>query len=174
MKNFYILSLLLAALAVQGCASGRSSSAYDRDQARRAHDVMMGMIEDIRSVKIEGTSGVVGTTAGTAVGAIGGGAVGGGRGSHIAAVIGGLIGGLVGAAAEEGYTQRDGWELIVRQDDGRVISVVQEVRHDEIFKIGSRVRVITDPNGVARVANISYSPQSIQAPPLTGYLQNPS
>lgn len=129
----------LTALTV-ACASSNSGSVYKRDDARKVQTVRTGVVESVRTVKLEGTKSPVGTVAGGAIGGIAGSSVGGGRGSAIAAVIGAVVGGLVGSAAEEGITRKDGLEITVKLDGGALIAIVQEA--DEQFNPGDRVRIV--------------------------------
>lgn len=149
-KMMKVLTILLAALVVAGCASSKSGSVYSRDEARREATVRMGTLESVRAVMIEGTKTPVGTVAGGAVGGIAGSSIGGGRGSAVAAVLGAVAGGLVGSAAEEGITRRQGVELTVRLDNGEMRAIVQEA--DETFTVGERVRLVSQ-GGVTRVTH---------------------
>lgn len=147
MKHSYALALLPALLA--GCASGLGGADYERTEARRVQEVKMGVVESVRSVKLEGTQSGVGAVAGGVVGGIAGSNVGGGKGSAIAATLGALAGGLAGAAAEEVATRKPGIEITVRLDGGRTIAIVQEDT-GESFNPGDRVRVL-ESGGQARV-----------------------
>lgn len=140
-----LLSLLLVA-----CASSNSGSVYKREDARKVQTVKTGIVESVRSVKLEGTKSPVGTIAGGAIGGIAGGSVGGGRGSAIAAVIGAVAGGLVGSATEEVVTRKDAIEITVKLDGGGLVAIVQEA--DEAFSAGQRVR-ITENSDTSRVTH---------------------
>ncbi len=142
---------LAVPLLLAGCQSTLTGDYYSRDDARRIQTVQYGSVESTRPVVIEGTKTPVGTIAGGAVGGIAGSAVGGGKGSAVAAVIGVVAGGVAGAAAEEGLTRRQGVDITVHLDSGRVISVVQEATPQDTFRVGDRVRVLT-VNGETRVA----------------------
>lgn len=134
-----IFSVLLAA-----CASSNSGSVYKRDDARKVHTVKTGVVESVRTVKLEGTKSPVGTIAGGAIGGIAGGAVGSGRGSSIMAVLGALAGGLAGSAAEEVVTSKDALEITVKLDGGGLVAIVQE--DDEDFNPGDTVRIVENSN----------------------------
>jgi outer membrane lipoprotein SlyB len=142
---------LAATLLLAGCQSTLTGDYYSRDDARRIQTVQYGSVEATRPVVIEGTKTAVGPVAGGAVGGIAGSTVGGGKGSSIAAVVGAVAGGVAGAAAEEGLTRRQGIDITVRLDGGRVISVVQEQTPQSTFRVGDRVRVLT-LNGETRIA----------------------
>ncbi|MGP1717391.1 MAG: glycine zipper 2TM domain-containing protein [Methylophilus sp.] len=122
------------------CASSNSGSVYSRDEARKTQTVKTGVVESVRSVKLEGTKSPVGTVAGGAVGGIAGSSIGGGKGSIIAAVIGAVAGGLAGSAIEEGVTRKNAYEITVKLDGGNLVSIVQEA--DEQFAPGDRVRIV--------------------------------
>jgi len=151
MKNqikILIIAFFALLLAV-GCASSRSGQSYTRDQARQKQTVQMGTVEGIAAVQIEGTKTPVGVVAGAAVGGVLGGSIGHGWGSVLAGTAGAVAGGLAGGAVEEEVTKKDGIEITVSLDSGETIAIVQEA--DEPFRIGDRVRVLTGPDGTARV-----------------------
>ena len=84
------------------------------------------------------------------VGGVAGSNVGGGKGSIIGTVVGAVAGGLAGSAIEEGVTRREGVEITVRLDGGRLLAIVQEA--DEAFRPGERVRVLSG-GGSTRVSH---------------------
>ncbi|MEW6676771.1 MAG: glycine zipper domain-containing protein [Pseudomonadota bacterium] len=150
-KTFAILAAGLVGLGqLAGCASGLGSSDYERTEARRVYEVKMGVVESVRTVRLEGTDSGVGAVAGGAIGGIAGSSVGGGKGAAIGAVVGAVAGGLGGAAAEEALTRKPGLEITVRLDSGRTIAVVQEDT-GESFARGDRVRVL-ESGGQARIS----------------------
>ena len=138
-----ILNLFLVALTsvfLAACASSNSGSVYSRDDARKVQTIKTGVVESVRTVKLEGTKSPIGTVAGGAIGGIAGSSIGGGRGSAIAAIIGAVAGGLAGSAVEEGVTRKDGMEITVKLDGGSMIAIVQEA--DEQFRPGDKVRIV--------------------------------
>lgn len=147
-KWFWLLPL---AILSAGCASGLGSGDYERHETRRVYEVRMGVVENVRSVRIEGTASGIGAASGAAVGGIAGSSVGGGKGQAIGAVVGAVAGGVAGAAAEEAITRKPGLEITVRLDSGRIIAVVQEDT-GERFAVGERVRVL-ESGGQARVTH---------------------
>lgn len=150
MKTFHLIALLGLCGLVTACASSKSGDVYSRDQTQQVQTVKMGVVESVRSVKIEGTKTPIGAGAGAAIGGVAGSTVGGGKGSTIAAIAGAVAGGLAGAAAEEGLTREDGLELTVKLDSGATIAIVQEA--DEQFEPGDRVRVL-EGGGATRVSH---------------------
>ncbi|HEY8354705.1 MAG TPA: glycine zipper 2TM domain-containing protein [Methylophilaceae bacterium] len=150
MRIRHLLVLLALPLFLAACASSQSGSVYSRDEARKVQTIRMGVVESVRTVRIEGTKSPVGTVAGGAVGGIAGSSIGHGRGSAVGAVVGAVVGGLAGAAAEEGLTRKDGLEITVKLDNGNLVAVVQEA--DEQFHPGERVRLI-ESGGTTRVSH---------------------
>lgn len=140
MKFSKLLLVATLSVLVAACASSNSGSVYKRDDARKVQTVKTGVVESVRSVKLEGTKSPVGTIAGGAIGGIAGGSIGHGAGSTIAAVIGAVAGGLAGSAVEEGVTRKDALEITVKLDGGAMIAIVQEA--DEQFHPGDKVRII--------------------------------
>ena len=136
--------------ALGGCASSMSGGAYSREQARQVQEVQMGVVESVRHVKIEGTKSPVGTGAGAVVGGIAGSNIGSGKGSTVGTILGAVAGGVAGSMIEEGVMSKDGLEITVKLDNGRMIAVTQEA--DEQFRIGERIRVLSG-GGVTRVTH---------------------
>jgi outer membrane lipoprotein SlyB len=140
MRTIQYLLVGFLSLCLLACASSNSGSVYSRDEARKTQTVKTGVVESVRSVKLEGTKSPVGTIAGGTVGGVAGSSVGGGRGSAIMAILGAVAGGLLGSAAEEGITRKDAFEITVKLDGGSMVAVVQEA--DEVFKAGDKVRLV--------------------------------
>ena len=144
MNKITVLAALLAVGLLSGCAQqGLYGTSYSRDQVRQAQTVQYGTIESVTPVVIEGRDdGVVGAGTGAVVGGIAGSQVGGGSGRQLATVVGAVAGGLVGQRVEKSATTRQGQEVTIRLDSGRVVSVVQEVENDQFFHPGERIRVL--------------------------------
>jgi outer membrane lipoprotein SlyB len=143
------LAIALVLSAFAGCAPSREGRVYSRQQARVVHDVHFGTVLQVEPVTIEGTKSGMGTLGGALVGGILGSLVGGGRGRTLTTVGGALGGAAVGTAGEETATRRDAVEISVELENGEIISIVQEP--DDMFRVGDRVRVLTAPDGSARV-----------------------
>lgn len=149
-RVFKWIAVAVIAGVLGACASSNSGNVYSRDEARKAQTVKTGVVESVRSVKLEGTKSPVGTIAGGAIGGIAGSSVGGGKGSAIAAVIGAVAGGLAGSAAEEAVTRKNAYEITVKLDGGGLVAIVQEA--DEQFNAGDRVRIVEN-GGTSRVSH---------------------
>ncbi len=135
-----------------GCAPDPASpDVYSPAQAMREQTVRMGVIEEVRMVKIdEGESGL-GVLGGGAAGAVAGSQLGKGRGALLAAIAGGLVGALAGHVADQAYNTSQGLELTVRLDNGEIRSITQ-AGTGEAFKAGDRVRLLSS-GGKTRVTH---------------------
>ena len=72
--------------------------------------------------------------------AISGVTIGSGNGSFLATVLGGLIGAGAGYLAEDSLKSREGVEYVIRTDDGRIVTLVQNrERGEELLPGDSRV-----------------------------------
>ena len=140
----------ISAMIIFGCASSQSGDVYSRNQAQKSQTVVAGTVESVKQVTIEGSKTPVGTIAGGVAGGALGSTIGGGSGRTVATVAGALIGAVAGAVAEEGLTRKAGLEIVINQDNGHTIVVVQEA--DVSFVSGDRVRIITAPDGTTRVS----------------------
>jgi outer membrane lipoprotein SlyB len=153
MKHQYLLKttfILMIVCLLNACATSNSGNVYSRDEARKIQTIRKGVVESVRTVKLEGTKTPVGTAAGAVIGGVAGSSIGDGKGSAIAAVIGALAGGLLGSAAEEGITRKDAFEITVKLESGSLVAIVQEA--DEKFSPGDNVRLIEN-GGVTRVSH---------------------
>lgn len=152
MKKQVILTALIAAFAVTGCAnkSVYSGNVYTGSQAKEVRAISYGTIVSVREVQIQApSSGVIGTTAGGAIGGIAGSSMGGGRGSDLLGVLVGTVGAVVGNKIEQGLSKVTSLEMVIRKDDGSEIVVVQ--KKEAGLTRGARVRLV----GTASDVNVS-------------------
>ena len=136
---------------LSGCMSSLTGDSYSREDARAIQQVEYATVEGVQPVVIEGTKTPVGAVIGGVMGGLAGQAVGAGLGKTAATVAGAAAGAMAGAGAEEAYTRRQGDEITLRLENGKVISLVQERSPNIQFKVGDRVRILRR-NGVIRVA----------------------
>lgn len=148
MKKYIVITII--GILLSACASSNSGHVYSRDETRQQQAIKTGVVESVRTVKIEGTKTPIGTVAGGAIGGIAGANTGRGFGSQLLAIAGAVAGGIVGSAAEEQLTRKDGLEITVKLDNGGLIAIVQEA--DEAFKAGDTVRIVESGN-VSRVSH---------------------
>lgn len=140
--------LLAASLGLAACASddtrqGAAAAAAPAAGFGHAADTSYGTIVSVRPVAVQGQTSGAGALGGAAVGAAAGSFVGGSdvRGNILGAIGGAIIGGVAGNAAEARIGQTRTVEIIIREDAGGTISVVQP--NEQNFQPGERV-VITN------------------------------
>jgi outer membrane lipoprotein SlyB len=147
-----LAAAVASAVALAGCATpSQSGGAYSQSQSRHEMTVRLGVVESVRTVRIEGNRDTpAGTIAGGAVGAAVGGNVGGGRGQSLGAIVGAVAGAVAGNAIERNVTEKNGIEITVKLEGGQLIAITQEA--DEQFRPGERVRVLSG-GGTTRVSH---------------------
>ena len=93
-----------------------------------------------RPIKVSTQNGA-GTAIGGIAGGIAGSQIGGGHTAHqLGAVGGAILGGFAGNAAQEGLTSQQGYEYIVRLDNGNTVSTTQGA--DVLLNPGQRCQII--------------------------------
>lgn len=153
LRSFFLIAGLIATVAISGCVNSRlTGDTYSKADARKVQEVRFGQVLSVKPVVIEGNrDGAAGNLGGTVIGGIAGNTVGDGRGQAIATVVGAIVGGVVGKTTEEKLTRKQGQEIQIEMDSGRILSVVQEVKDNAFFNAGDRVRLL-ELNGVTRVS----------------------
>jgi len=132
------VGIVLAALAA--CGPDYSPNTYSSTAVQQANKVEPGVIVGVRRIDIA-TAGTTGTVAGAAAGGIAGAAVPeSGVGSALSALGGGLVGGLVGNTVDRKINDTFGYEYIVRETKGDMVSVTQ--KDEAPLAIGLHVLVI--------------------------------
>lgn len=140
----YIFSVLLSVLTIAVITACRNTTntntTYDAAEIGQEADVSEGKIISMRQVKLNRDN-----TVGTAGGAIAGGAlgsqVGGNNAVGVAGAIGGaIIGGVIGNAVEDGISNTDAIEFIIKKSNGKSIAVVQT--NEENLQVGEKVLII--------------------------------
>ena len=147
-----VLVVVLACAVAVGCGPQQSSlsgSTYSRDSARQVQTFTEGEVVMVREVTIQGKAGAAGAVAGGVMGYAVGNLFGGGRGRTLARSAGTVGGAAAGGAAQKAATTEKGLEITVKLDSGQTITVVQAA--DRVFRVGDEVKVLTRPDGTARV-----------------------
>ena len=141
MKQFILLITYICFLT--SCTnSSLKPDTYDRDSSQRISNVLYGEVVSLKRVSIEGET-KSGTIVGGLVGAAAGSQVSDSKPeSEIGAVLGGAIGATIGGNVSKNIQSVEGIQLTINMDDGRTISVVQEIS-DYKFEVGDLVEVIT-------------------------------
>ena len=130
----------LLPLSLTGCSQGYSPNTYASAAAQQEATVQRGVIVGVRPVLIS-ADGTIGAAAGGAVGGVAGAQVPGGAVTTTLGAVGGaVIGGLGGIAAEQAVADAKGWEYIVQETGGTLVSVTQTSKVE--LPIGLHVLVI--------------------------------
>lgn len=155
--SFYLLAF---AFALVGCGPDYSPNVYSGDAVQQAEKVESGVVIGFRQIEIR-SDGTVGAVAGGAAGGVLGTQVGDdGAMRALGAVGGALAGGLVGTTVEHTTGDTTGWEYIVREAKGDLVSVTQ--RQDKPIEVGQKVLVI-----FGKQARIVADYTTASAPPPT-------
>jgi len=137
----------LAALALAGTLAGcatppESGNVYGSYETMHEQTVRMGIVESIRNVVIASPESGVGTVSGAALGGLAGSEIGGGKGAIATGILGAVGGGLFGQHVEHGASNRPGFEITVRLENGELRAITQPA--DEMFRPGERVRLVSN------------------------------
>ena len=131
-RTHYFALLIVALIAVAGCAQQPTYQVYNQPVAR------VGTVESIRQVDREkyapGTGAVTGALIGGGLGSI----AGQGWGKAAAVIVGAVGGGIVGNELQKNQTELI-WEIGIRYDDGGYGTITQA--QSPGLRIGDRVRV---------------------------------
>jgi len=155
MKRWMVVAVLTAGVVIMaaGCATtGQGSKTYTTGQAQRAQSVEYGTVLAVADVTIQAEPTGAGGVGGAVVGGILGHAISGRSGpttQRLGTTVGALGGAAAGSAAEKAMGTKEGVEIEVQLDDGRIFVVVQE--KDDQYAVGDSVRVITSGDGTMRV-----------------------
>lgn len=154
---FGLLGLILA--AVVGCTPDYSPNTYDSAAVQQANKVDRGVVIGFREVKIS-DDGTIGTVTGGAAGGI----LGAQTDSPVlptalTALGATVVGGFVGATIQHTTGDTTGWEYIVREPNGDLVSVTQ--REPQPIPVGQNVLVIEGKQ--ARIV-ADYSSPALEAP----------
>ncbi|MDJ0942155.1 MAG: hypothetical protein QNJ30_01725 [Kiloniellales bacterium] len=134
-----LFAVLLVPMFLGACGTS-SSDTYDAEDVGKVLSTAEGTVLSSREVEIEGSTGPVGALAGGAAGGATGYGLTGGSGPIT--VLGALVGAGAGYLAESTFNDRDGYEYVVRMDDGRVVTLVQNRGdQEEPIKDGAPVLV---------------------------------
>jgi outer membrane lipoprotein SlyB len=139
-KFLLVVATTAVVAALVGCAVPKDSNkVYGRNALSSATRTIEGQIVSKRSVQVDPSSGVGGTTGG-ALGAIAGSGVGSNSRDNLAgAVIGAVAGATIGAAIDSAGSKIDAFEYIVKSDVAGLLTIVQT---DNEFLVGQKVYVI--------------------------------
>jgi outer membrane lipoprotein SlyB len=132
-----VTATLAASLAACASNGGGTRVVSSAPYSTTCYDC--GIVESITQVQTSGTSSGGGAVLGGIVGGVVGSQVGDGDGKK-AATVAGVVGGAVAGNAIEKNMAKTGYEISVRMDDGRRLTVTQG-SIDSGLRSGSRVRL---------------------------------
>lgn len=131
---------------------------------QQANKVVRGTVVGYRQVTID-ASGTVGTVAGGATGGILGAQAGDTSVTEALGGVGGaLAGGMIGNAFEHAVGKSTGWEYIVQEDKGLLVSVTQ--RQETPLPVGQHVLVI-EGKQARIIPDYSIASTTPKSPPKT-------
>ena len=139
-KYALLLALPLTAAGIAGCASDIDSNYYSTGSVGQVSQAQGCTVVSVRPIKVSTQNGA-GTAIGGIAGGIAGSQIGGGNTAHLLGAVGGaFLGGFAGNAAQEGLTSQQGYEYIVRLDNGNTVSTTQGA--DVLLNPGQRCQII--------------------------------
>ena len=139
-KYALLLALPLTAAGIAGCASDIDSNYYSTGSVGQVSQAQGCTVVSVRQIKVSTQNGA-GTAIGGIAGGIAGSQIGGGNTAHLLGAVGGaILGGFAGNAAQEGLTSQQGYEYIVRLDNGNTVSTTQGA--DVLLNPGQRCQII--------------------------------
>lgn len=123
-------------------------AAYDRNQAVPVEKVLYGYVESVKNItekqlvadKNQGWR----TFGGALIGGVIGHQFGGGSGQDVATVLGALLGGGIANqyGNQEYYLEYKLVEMMIKQEDGTQVMIIQDLDTGMVFKAGDEVRVV--------------------------------
>ena len=139
-KYALLLALPLTAAGIAGWASDIDSNYYSTGSVGQVSQAQGCTVVSVRPIKVSTQNGA-GTAIGGIAGGIAGSQIGGGNTAHLLGAVGGaILGGFAGNAAQEGLTSQQGYEYIVRLDNGNTVSTTQGA--DVLLNPGQRCQII--------------------------------
>lgn len=164
--------VVLAPLVLAAC-SHPTSNTYDAVDVGRTIETVQAAVVSSRTVEITGETNTVGPAAGGIGAAATTGALVNGKGSGLLAVVAGLVGAGAGYLVQQSANDREGIEYVLKMDDGRTVTLVQNREDDEeplpdgspvLVQLNGRyTRVIADPTVEDAANEIWVDPDNIEA-----------
>lgn len=140
MRKIVLLATAALIMPIAACTSDISSSHYSTSSVGAVAQVVAGTVVSVRQITVSSEDNNAGTLIGGALGGIGGSTIGGGSTAHALGAVGGaVIGGIAGNAAQRGLSSQQGYEYVVRLDNGNMLTVTQG--NDVLLNPGQRCYV---------------------------------
>ncbi len=158
--------VVLVPLALAAC-SHPSSDTYDAGAVGRTIETAKASVVTSRVVEVTGETNLVGPAAGGVAAAATTGALVRGKGSGALQVLAGLIGAGAGYAIQKTANDREGIEYVLKMDDGRTVTLVQN-REDEEEPLPNGSPVLVQLNG--SYTRIIADPTTEETPPTQAWV----
>lgn len=140
----------MVSVVLVGCSSNGQET-YSHNEANRIQTTLVGTIEHVEVVNVDGTSSWKGTLTGSVLGGLLGSTIGNGWGRVVGSAVGSIGGGFAGAGVERQLTKDEGLKMSIREEGGNVFSVIIVPKKGESFKVGEKVKVISSSSGAVTV-----------------------
>lgn len=144
-----IVSSLLAFVTATAWAAP-----YERNTARPVDRVVFGQVDSVRNITqsqvVESEYGGWKTLGGAVLGGLLGNQFGGGHGREIATAVGALAGAVAAKQYQSGGSTVENQlvELLIRNEQGELINVIQDYDPAMLFASGDKVRILYFGDGV--------------------------
>lgn len=126
MHKILFTAAMALVLPLAACTSDISSSHYSAGSVGSVAQTMGGTVVSVRQITVSSEDNNAGTLIGGAMGGVAGSQIGGGSTAHILGAVGGaVIGGIAGNAAQRGLSSQNGYEYVIRLDNGSMVTVAQ-------------------------------------------------
>lgn len=146
-RKLFLILMMFISLLLMACSSNQEQS-Y---QANTIQNVMVGTVESVEIVKVDGKSSWIGATSGSIAGGLLGTTLGNGWGRLATSIAGSVAGSLAGSGVERELTRGEGLKMSVRKENGSSFSVVFVPEQGQVFKVGDKVRVISNSSGAVQI-----------------------
>lgn len=145
MKKLLVSAAVISlTLGLTACQESQSQNVYSASEAGKQTDIEYGVIKAIKHVKVQDQNSGIGAIGGAAAGGVAGSTLGGGKGSILTAIGGALVGGLAGNAVENQIGNKVGIQYIIKKDNGKTVSIVQNIgKDDKPLHVGQHVMIQT-------------------------------
>lgn len=145
MKKLLNAFVCISFLALAACADNQGQNVYNAGEVGKQSDIEYGVIKSVKHVKVQKEKGTgIGAVGGATAGGLAGSQVGNGSGSVAGAVAGVLVGAIAGEMAERKLAEQVGIQYVIRKENGKTVSIVQNIdKDDEPLRVGQRVMIQT-------------------------------
>lgn len=138
-----LIAAFLALSLLTACAANQGQNVYNEGEVGKQANIEFGVIKAVKHVKVQKEKGTgIGAVGGATAGGLAGSQVGNGNGSVAGAVAGVLVGAIAGEMAERKLAEQVGIQYIIRKENGKTVSIVQNInKDDEPLHVGQKVMI---------------------------------